>query len=194
MIVPFLGVIMRTPWHTVWAYHLASSVNPANIIFMGVGILWDFILSTHSLCGIFRTKARNKGGGFVVCGKIHFKDTEELGTKERNRRMPLTLLVIAKPQRQQAQSQCSFNGKLKVHPTICAMFFKHGSSLVLEASFGPITQSGMDRVWNCTLSRRRVSLHFFGLFLSCTVSKSSLQSHHKSPFFYLSPSVMLFTV
>lgn len=58
---------------------------------------------------------------------------------------------------------------------------------MLEASFGPTTQRVVDRVWNCTVSRRRVSLHF-----SETVSL--LQSHHKAPFFYPSPSAMLFTI
>lgn len=35
-----------------------------------------------------------------------------------------------------------------MHPTICAMFFKHGRSLMLDASFGPTMQSGVDKVWN----------------------------------------------
>lgn len=72
----------------------------------------------------------------MACGKTHFKGTKELGTKKRKSRLPLTLLVSTEPQRRQAQSQCSFYVKLNIHPTICAMFFKPGSSLMLETSFG----------------------------------------------------------
>lgn len=79
---------------------------------------------------------QEQGAGLVACGEAHFKGTKVLGTKKRKNRLPLTLLVSTKAQRWRAPSQCSFHMKPKIHPTICAMLFKPGSSLMLETSFG----------------------------------------------------------
>ena len=106
-----------------------------------------------------------QGAGLGACGETHFKDTKVLGTRKRKARLPLTLLVSTKPQRWQAQSQCSFYVNPKIHPTICAMLVKLGSSLMLETSLGDYYTK-----WNGQ-----------GLELYCepseTVSTTSLTGH-----------------
>lgn len=125
-----------------------------------------------------------------MCGKTHFKDTEEFGTKERNRRMPLTLLVSAKPQRWQAHLM----GSWKSAPQYVLCSSNMEVPLCQRPHLGLLCKVEWTEFGTVQWVIEESLCISLRLFLSCTVSKSSLQSHHKAPFFYPPSTVMLFTI
>lgn len=110
----------------------------------------------------------------------------------------MTLLVSTKPQRWRAQSQCSFYVKPKIHPTICAMFFKPRSSLVLETSLGEYYTkwNGQGLELNCKPLEIVFTMWFTGYFSFVQWKTASLQNKHKAPFLTpgFSDSLSSFTI